>query len=193
MMHQALRALEQDELPVSILDAPILAALRGVLSNPDLDPAFKTLMLSLPDRQVGRSAQKRVDPQRIKRLQAMHQQMAHALRGEWERFMEHTQIHWRLPSRSAKCRQARPGQSGAEQSYCRVARDTGDTVWPGKAYQRTKDASNMTDRIGAVQALHGRPEPAGHAGAAAFPQPVQGRTAGGRQMVQPASPAQRHF
>ena len=34
-----------------------------------------------------------------------------------------------------------------------MARDTGDTVWPGKAYQRTKDASNMTDRIGAVQAL----------------------------------------
>jgi aminopeptidase N len=30
---------------------------------------------------------------------------------------------------------------------------TGDTVWPGRAYQRFKDASNMTDRQGALQAL----------------------------------------
>jgi aminopeptidase N len=29
----------------------------------------------------------------------------------------------------------------------------GDTVWPGKAYQRFKDAGNMTDRLGALSAL----------------------------------------
>src|SRR6185369_6285210 len=29
----------------------------------------------------------------------------------------------------------------------------GDTVWPGRAYQRCKDATNMTDRIGALSAL----------------------------------------
>jgi aminopeptidase N len=29
----------------------------------------------------------------------------------------------------------------------------GDTVWPGKAYQRFKDASNMTDRFNALAAL----------------------------------------
>jgi aminopeptidase N len=27
----------------------------------------------------------------------------------------------------------------------------GDAVWPGKAYQRFKDAGNMTDRLGALR------------------------------------------
>ncbi|HEX2011790.1 MAG TPA: aminopeptidase N C-terminal domain-containing protein, partial [Roseateles sp.] len=33
------------------------------------------------------------------------------------------------------------------------ARSSGDTVWPGRAYQRFKDATNMTDRQGALAAL----------------------------------------
>jgi aminopeptidase N len=33
------------------------------------------------------------------------------------------------------------------------AQATGDTVWPGKAYQRFKDAGNMTERLGALSAL----------------------------------------
>jgi len=36
---------------------------------------------------------------------------------------------------------------------CLAARASGDTVWPGKAYQRFKDASNMTDRFNALAAL----------------------------------------
>jgi aminopeptidase N len=36
---------------------------------------------------------------------------------------------------------------------CLAATLRGDTVWPGKALQRFKDASNMTDRFGAVSAL----------------------------------------
>jgi aminopeptidase N len=36
---------------------------------------------------------------------------------------------------------------------CLAARTSGDTVWPGKAYQRFKDASNMTDRFNALAAL----------------------------------------
>lgn len=31
--------------------------------------------------------------------------------------------------------------------------NSGDGVWPGRAYQRFKDASNMTDRLGALAAL----------------------------------------
>jgi aminopeptidase N len=30
---------------------------------------------------------------------------------------------------------------------------SGDAVWPGRAYQRCKDATNMTDRLGALSAL----------------------------------------
>ena len=36
---------------------------------------------------------------------------------------------------------------------CLCAAASGDTVWPGRAYQRVKDASNMTDRRAALSAL----------------------------------------
>src|SRR5690606_37487911 len=36
---------------------------------------------------------------------------------------------------------------------CLAARGSGDAVWPGKAYQRFKDAGNMTDRVNALSAL----------------------------------------
>ena len=36
---------------------------------------------------------------------------------------------------------------------CQGAVATGDAVWPGRAYQRFKDATNMTDRQGALVAL----------------------------------------
>jgi aminopeptidase N len=36
---------------------------------------------------------------------------------------------------------------------CRAAAETGDPVWPGRAYQRCKDAHNMTERMAALGAL----------------------------------------
>ena len=36
---------------------------------------------------------------------------------------------------------------------CLAARENGNPVWPGKAYQRFKDAGNMTDRFNALSAL----------------------------------------
>ena len=36
---------------------------------------------------------------------------------------------------------------------CRAAAKEGMAVWEGKAYQRFKDADNMTDRLGALRAL----------------------------------------
>jgi len=38
---------------------------------------------------------------------------------------------------------------------CLAARESGDPIWPGKAYQRFKDAGNMTDRLSALGALVG--------------------------------------
>jgi aminopeptidase N len=36
---------------------------------------------------------------------------------------------------------------------CLAAAQTGDTQWPGRAYQRVKDAHNMTERMAAMVAL----------------------------------------
>jgi aminopeptidase N len=38
-------------------------------------------------------------------------------------------------------------------TWCLHAVETADPVWPGRAYQRVKDAGLMTDRLGALQAL----------------------------------------
>ncbi len=154
MMHQALRTLEQDALPAQILDDPTISALRGVLRNPGLDAAFKALVLSLPDEdEMAEALKGDVDPQRIKQLGlAMRQQMAHALRDEWEQAWNANKYTGAYrPDPESVGRRALANL--ALSNLCRVAHDTGDTVWPGKAYQRTKDASNMTDRIGAIQAL----------------------------------------
>ena len=53
-----------------------------------------------------------------------------------------------MPPRGSPC----PGNLALSQ-LCLAASVRGDTVWPGKALQRFKDASNMTDRFGAVSAL----------------------------------------
>jgi aminopeptidase N len=64
----------------------------------------------------------------------------------------------------------------------------GDVVWPGRAYQRFKDAGNMTDRFNAL-ARWCVARRAGRAGAAALPRAVQGRSAGHRQVVRAAGRA----
>ncbi len=42
---------------------------------------------------------------------------------------------------------------------CLAARASGDVIWPGRAYQRFKDAGNMTDRFAALSALVGSAHP----------------------------------
>ena len=48
---------------------------------------------------------------------------------------------------------AKPCARNWPKQLCLAARQSGDVVWPGKAYQRFKDAGNMTDRVNALAAL----------------------------------------
>ena len=57
---------------------------------------------------------------------------------------------YRPDSRSAG-RRALVGMAMA--NLCLAAGVSGDVVWPGKVYQRFKDAGNMTDRFNALHAL----------------------------------------
>ena len=154
MMGQVLEALEQEEIPAQVLNEATVNALRSVLRDPQLDAAFKHLVLSLPEEdEIAEELEDKVDPQRIKHLsEALCQQMAHALREDWEQAWEanrNTGPYRPDPVSMGK----RALANLALANLCRVARDTGDTVWPGRAYQRSKDAGNMTDRMGAIEAL----------------------------------------
>ena len=146
------------------LDTPFLEALRSVLRHPGLDAAFKELVLTLPSETYIAEQLDVVDPQAIHAVrEGMRQQIALKLAADWEAAYEaHRDTGAYHPDPVASGQRALAGL--ALSHLCLAARETGDTVWPGKTYQRFKDASNMTDRFNALSALvssgHALAEPA---------------------------------
>jgi aminopeptidase N len=136
-----------------VLDEAFLDAMRSVLRHPDLDAAFKELVLTLPGETYIAEQLDVADPQRIHQVrEAMREQLATALHADWEQAIEANQVHGAYsPDAVSSGRRALAGL--ALTHLCIAARSSGDTVWPGRAYQRFKDASNMTDRFNALAAL----------------------------------------
>jgi aminopeptidase N len=150
-LHRALRFVREGGHVE--LDAPFLAAMRGVLRHPTLDAAFKDLALTLPSETYIAEQLETVDPQRIHAVrEAMRQQLATALRHDWEWAYEHHKDNGAYrPDSVSSGRRALAGL--ALTHLCLAARPSGDPVWPGKAMQRFKEAGNMTDRFNALSAL----------------------------------------
>jgi aminopeptidase N len=135
------------------LNDAYIGAMRSVLRSPDLDAAFKELVLTLPSETYIAEQLERVDPQQVHAVrEAMRMQLAVALQTDWQwAFAEHHDNGAYRPDATSAGRRALAGM--ALGLLCLAATQTGDTVWPGKALQRFKDASNMTDRANALQAL----------------------------------------
>jgi aminopeptidase N len=135
------------------LDAPFVDAMRGVLRHPTLDPAFKELVLSLPSESYVAEQMAPVDPQRIHLArETMLAQLAQALRDDWEWAFEAHQVAGPYsPDPLSAGKRALANRALAMLCLDAVARH--DAVWPGRAYQRFKVATNMTDRLGALTAL----------------------------------------
>ena len=135
------------------LDAPYLEAMRTVLRHPALDAAFKELVLTLPAETYIAEQLDVVDPQRVHAVrEAMKEQLARALFADFEQAYEQNRDTGAYrPDPVSSGRRALAGLALAH--LCLAARSTGDAVWPGKAYQRFKDAGNMTDRFNALAAL----------------------------------------
>jgi aminopeptidase N len=135
------------------LDAPYLDAMRGILRSDALDAAFKELVLTLPAETYIAEQLDVADPQRIHAVrEAMREQLAQQLLPDWEwAFEAHRENGAYRPDPVSSGRRALAGL--ALTHLCLAARASGDPVWPGKALQRFKDASNMTDRFNALAAL----------------------------------------
>ena len=136
-----------------LLPAEFVDAMRSVLRNPALDAAFKELVLTLPSETYIAEQLDVVDPQRVHAVrEALREQLASALQADWEWAWEQHQDTGGYRPDPVSC--GRRALSGlALQMLCIASRHSGDTVWPGKAYQRFKVASNMTDRFNALTAL----------------------------------------
>ncbi|MEG0201505.1 MAG: aminopeptidase N [Comamonas sp.] len=141
------------QLGTEILPAAYVQALRDVLCNDQLDTAFKDLVLTLPSEGYIAEQLAEVDPQRVHAVrEAMQLQLAGALQSEWEAVWEaHRDTGAYTPDHVSAGRRALAGRALA--MLCLTAVHSGDSVWPGRAYQRCKDAGNMTDRLAALSAL----------------------------------------
>ena len=136
-----------------VLDADYIEAMRAVLRDPQLDAAFKELALTLPGEGYVAEQLDVVDPQEIHAaVEAAYQQLAAALADDWAAAYEAHQVKAGYEPSPVQSGQRALSNLALSMLVLHATR-TGDTVWPGRAYQRFKDATNMTERLGALAAL----------------------------------------
>jgi aminopeptidase N len=152
-LRRALAAVRADGPVAQPLDAAFIEAMRAVLRHDRLDAAFKELALTLPSETYIAEQLDVVDPQRVHAVrEAMREQLAQALHADWVwAFEAHGDTGAYRPDPLSAGRRALAGM--ALTMLCLEARTSGHPLWPGKAYQRFKDAGNMTDRFNALSAL----------------------------------------
>ena len=139
----------------AVLGSDYLQAMRLVLNHPDLDSAFKELVLTLPSETYISEQLESVDPQQVHAVrEAMKLQLALSLKAEWQTCYELNRVMGAYsPDASSSAKRALSGM--ALGMLCLAAVHEGTAIWPGKALQAFKDAHNMTDRFNALIALVG--------------------------------------
>ncbi|MDF1481608.1 aminopeptidase N [Extensimonas sp. H3M7-6] len=149
----ALQTSASGPLDAQILPTSLVQALREVLRHPQLDAAFKELVLTLPAESYIAEQLDEVDPQRVHAVrEAMRLQLALALQADWQWAWEQHQTPGAYRP-DPVCAGRRALSNLALHMLCLAAQHQGDQVWPGKAYQRVKTATNMSERFGALSAL----------------------------------------
>ena len=139
-----------------VLDAAYLDAMRAVLRHTELDSAFKALALTLPGEAYIAEQLDVVDPQDIHTaVEAAQVQLADALRDDWIAAFDVNQVSGGYtPDPVSSGKRALANLSLAMLVLDAKSQNRADAgVWLGRAYQRFKDATNMTDRMGALAAL----------------------------------------
>ncbi len=153
MTERQLAAVRSGHAPQ--LDDALASTLTQLLADPQLDPAFKALALQAPSETYLAEQLTQVDPQRIHHVrEEWRVLMAERLYGAWEQAWQHHQVKAGY-SPTATQAGARALANMALSMLCLHAVRAGDAIWQGRAYQRFKDANNMSDRLGALQALIG--------------------------------------
>ena len=138
-----------------VLGTDYLHAMKAVLNHPDLDSAFKELVLTLPSETYISEQLESVDPQQVHAVrEAMKLQLAQSLQSDWQTCYEQNKVTGAY-SPDAKSSGKRALSGMALSMLCLAAVHDGTSIWPGKALQAFKDAHNMTDRFNALVALVG--------------------------------------
>jgi len=152
-MRCALTALAQpaDAAVGAVLSPAFLDAMRGILRHASLDAAFKELTLSLPSETYISEQLDVVDPQHVHAVrEAMRVQLATALANDWQQVFDanqNTGAYRPDPVSSGK-----RALAGMALTMLCLGGDSNDD-WPVRAFERFKQAGNMTDRLHALGAL----------------------------------------
>ncbi len=160
--------ISSKELVESFASSRFIAALRDVLRHPDLDAAFKELVLTLPSETYIAEQLDTVDPQAIHAVrEAMRLAMATALQDDWQAAYEANRDTGGFkPDALSSGRRALANLS--LHMLCIGSEVLAREICHGKYYNRFKDAGNMTDRFGALAALVASASPHAEAALAKF-------------------------
>jgi aminopeptidase N len=151
MLDRLLAAVRDGAVPR--FDTAFAEAMRQLLRAPALDPQFKALALTAPDEAYIAEQLTEVDPQRIHAVrESWRRSVATALHADWLwAYEQHQVLDGYRPTVAQAGRRTLANLALGHLVLHAVQQ--GDEIWPGRAYQRFKDAGNMTERLGAILAL----------------------------------------
>jgi aminopeptidase N len=142
-----------EPLQVDLLDTAYLEALRDIIRHPTLDAGLKAMVLTLPSERWTAEGALSADPQRIHAAhERVRAELAARLHDDWVWALESHQVRDGYAPSPVQAGQ-RAMANLALDMVCLHATRTRDAVWQGRTYQRFKSATNMTDRLGALDAL----------------------------------------
>jgi len=149
----AMAALNSDQIHDQPLPLDLVEALRQVLRHPDLDAAFKELVLTLPSESYIAEQCTQVDPQKIHAVrEAMRLQLALALHEDWAWTFHQLAPKGSYQTDAASCGQ-RALRGMALVFLCLAGQRQADSTWANKAFAVFETASNMTERMHGLAAL----------------------------------------
>ena len=130
-------------------DAEIISAYRNLLTDPDLDPAFKELALTLPAETYLYEQCTSVDPQQIYAARrAFRRAIATKMRIEWAALYQQMQTPGPFKPDAVSA-----GKRALKNLALSMLLDADPIIWAPMAVNQYQNADNMTDRYAALAAL----------------------------------------
>ena len=141
----AMQMILENRLP----DAALITAYRQILLDPNLDPAFKDLALTLPAESYLYEQCTNVDPQKIySARKAFRHAIASELRLEWASLYQQMQTPGPLNPDAVSA-----GKRALKNLALSMLLETDPFIWAPMAVNQYQTADNMTDRYAALSGL----------------------------------------
>ena len=152
-MTTALHALSQQEPTEKLLSPELIEGLRQLLRHPELDAAFKELVLTPPSENYIAEQAESVDPQKIHQVrESMRHQIAIELFDDWRWAYAHYRVKGEYSADAVSS--GRRALHGLALNYLCLAGQLQHTdEWAQQALLAFRQAHNMTERMHALQAL----------------------------------------